>query len=142
MLVMGAGDVRVEGREDAAGIVAKQPDMTVVMRLEHMRFVERRRRIVDHMLEGDAMERGRRLVSRRSPGAGENQILDRHELQRTVSLRFVDENRGLEEIGVRTGPVHARIRSEEHTSELQSLMRISYAVFCLKQKTNHQHTTN
>src|SRR3546814_4111323 len=30
-------------------------------------------------------------------------------------------------------------RSEEHTSELQSLMRISYAVFCLKQKTT-QHT--
>src|SRR3546814_6960422 len=30
-------------------------------------------------------------------------------------------------------------RSEEHTSELQSLMRISYAVFCLK-KQNHTHT--
>src|SRR3546814_1665450 len=30
-----------------------------------------------------------------------------------------------------------RIRSEEHTSELQSLMRISYAVFCLKKKTNN-----
>src|SRR3546814_9062020 len=29
-------------------------------------------------------------------------------------------------------------RSEEHTSELQSLMRISYAVFCLKKKNNHQ----
>src|SRR3546814_3177434 len=29
----------------------------------------------------------------------------------------------------------ARARSEEHTSELQSLMRISYAVFCLKKKT-------
>src|SRR3546814_4451449 len=28
------------------------------------------------------------------------------------------------------------MRSEEHTSELQSLMRISYAVFCLKKKTN------
>src|SRR3546814_4508271 len=28
-------------------------------------------------------------------------------------------------------------RSEEHTSELQSLMRISYAVFCLKKKKNH-----
>src|SRR3546814_7939187 len=28
-------------------------------------------------------------------------------------------------------------RSEEHTSELQSLMRISYAAFCLKQKTNN-----
>src|SRR3546814_4588425 len=30
----------------------------------------------------------------------------------------------------------ARSRSEEHTSELQSLMRISYAVFCLKKKKN------
>src|SRR3546814_7236041 len=35
-------------------------------------------------------------------------------------------------------------RSEEHTSELQSLMRISYAVFCLKKKKyhTHQHNTN
>src|SRR3546814_7987572 len=32
---------------------------------------------------------------------------------------------------------HHRGRSEEHTSELQSLMRISYAVFCLKQKQNN-----
>src|SRR3546814_1675806 len=31
-------------------------------------------------------------------------------------------------------------RSEEHTSELQSLMRTSYAVFCLKKKTDHNHT--
>src|SRR3546814_7809792 len=31
---------------------------------------------------------------------------------------------------------HASIRSEEHTSELQLLMRISYAVFCLKKKKN------
>src|SRR3546814_6317758 len=30
-------------------------------------------------------------------------------------------------------------RSEEHTSELQSLMRISYAVFCLKKKKNKKH---
>src|SRR3546814_4992822 len=34
-------------------------------------------------------------------------------------------------------------RSEEHTSELQSLMRISYAVFCLKKQTTHPpHTHN
>src|SRR3546814_1073013 len=33
----------------------------------------------------------------------------------------------------------AMLRSEEHTSELQSLMRISYAVFCLKKKRNKQH---
>src|SRR3546814_8849782 len=32
--------------------------------------------------------------------------------------------------------VVAELRSEEHTSELQSLMRISYAVFCLKKKNN------
>src|SRR3546814_9812491 len=31
------------------------------------------------------------------------------------------------------------LRSEEHTSELQSLMRISYAVFCLKKKTNQSN---
>src|SRR3546814_6470204 len=35
-----------------------------------------------------------------------------------------------------------QIRSEEHTSELQSLMRISYAVFCLKKKTNKTHLHN
>src|SRR3546814_7809293 len=33
-------------------------------------------------------------------------------------------------------------RSEEHTSELQSLMRISYAVFCLKKKTNNNKIQN
>src|SRR3546814_3585830 len=38
-------------------------------------------------------------------------------------------------------PWHASVRdrSEEHTSELQSLMRISYAVFCLKKKTKMRH---
>src|SRR3546814_10095519 len=34
-----------------------------------------------------------------------------------------------------------RFRSEEHTSELQSLMRISYAVFCLKKKNNTDNHT-
>src|SRR3546814_4181043 len=38
---------------------------------------------------------------------------------------------------LRIGHAHApELRSEEHTSELQSLMRISYAVFCLKKKTH------
>src|SRR3546814_2075041 len=35
-------------------------------------------------------------------------------------------------------PTAARPRSEEHTSELQSLMRISYAVFCLNKKKNNK----
>src|SRR3546814_2544323 len=49
---------------------------------------------------------------------------------------------GLEKLVDKSG-----IRSEEHTSELQSLMRISYAVFCLKKKKRenrqqHQNTEN
>src|SRR3546814_4873200 len=37
-------------------------------------------------------------------------------------------------------PFMPEARSEEHTSELQSLMRISYAVFCLKKQNNKHHT--
>src|SRR3546814_2565239 len=39
-------------------------------------------------------------------------------------------------------PDIATPRSEEHTSELQSLMRISYAVFCLKKKNNNKKQTH
>src|SRR3546814_2050007 len=38
----------------------------------------------------------------------------------------------------RAHELQAQIRSEEHTSELQSLMRTSYAVFCLKKKKQHK----
>src|SRR3546814_2534040 len=38
-----------------------------------------------------------------------------------------------------TVTTNVAVRSEEHTSELQSLMRISYAVFCLKKKTYTKH---
>src|SRR3546814_2712433 len=49
----------------------------------------------------------------------------------TLSVTSPENGRAEEEIAA---------RSEEHTSELQSLMRISYAVFCLKKKTNtHTH---
>src|SRR3546814_979646 len=41
----------------------------------------------------------------------------------------------------RAGVDHRTCRSEEHTSELQSLMRISYAVFCLKKKNTHKIIT-
>src|SRR3546814_9781917 len=40
----------------------------------------------------------------------------------------------------RSWPIAIRPRSEEHTSELQSLMRISYAVFCLKKKNTNDKT--
>src|SRR3546814_2095148 len=47
---------------------------------------------------------------------------------------------GVAEAGVQLGRARRvdRGRSEEHTSELQSLMRISYAVFCLKKKRIHK----
>src|SRR3546814_2567505 len=44
-------------------------------------------------------------------------------------------NQGLRFVIVNDGKLSLFRRSEEHTSELQSLMRISYAVFCLKKKT-------
>src|SRR3546814_9203877 len=43
-------------------------------------------------------------------------------------------SQGLEQLRQRIVAIHHLTRSEEHTSELQSLMRISYAVFCLKKK--------
>src|SRR3546814_4790326 len=44
----------------------------------------------------------------------------------------------IEERKPQVGEGRSRVRSEEHTSELQSLMRISYAVFCLKKKKIHK----
>src|SRR3546814_10640653 len=49
--------------------------------------------------------------------------------------RAVDQHGG-------RGGAQQGIRSEEHTSELQSLMRISYAVFCLKKKNSTKEYTN
>src|SRR3546814_2837415 len=47
---------------------------------------------------------------------------------------------GADDVGEALAVVDADQRSEEHTSELQSLMRISYAVFCLKKKTTTSKT--
>src|SRR3546814_3598137 len=60
--------------------------------------------------------------------------------RRTVAPAFTpaEMTRLSEDIRNRTGEVLDGLRSEEHTSELQSLMRISYAVFCLKTQTTHE----
>src|SRR3546814_7821754 len=59
--------------------------------------------------------------------------------QRSIALTEVragDCMRGFGRSVLHSQPSQKTRRSEEHTSELQSLMRISYAVFCLKKKNN------
>src|SRR3546814_1871225 len=51
---------------------------------------------------------------------------------------IIQENKFIVPVEVKAGTTGHR--SEEHTSELQSLMRISYAVFCLKKKNNNTKT--
>src|SRR3546814_3195409 len=53
-----------------------------------------------------------------------------------VGIQRLAVERGREQVAVRAQVFGDR--SEEHTSELQSLMRISYAVFCLKKKNNEE----
>src|SRR3546814_5847570 len=64
------------------------------------------------------------------------------EVQDLAAYRFVHELRQVALLAAGAGQVRAD-RSEEHTSELQSLMRISYAVFCLKKKKHiNKNTTH
>src|SRR3546814_6973693 len=56
---------------------------------------------------------------------------ERHEFVNLDVSEVVDD---MEQFLKRLKAINPRVRSEEHTSELQSLMRISYAVFCLKKK--------
>src|SRR3546814_2272948 len=63
-----------------------------------------------------------------------------HVLQRASRRRVVQHVGGGDQrcpMRRRQRPQAGETRSEEHTSELQSLMRISYAVFCLKKKKNN-----
>src|SRR3546814_3640242 len=67
----------------------------------------------------------------------ENNVLVPHrvtQLMRKDSLELDDADRE----AIRVAVAASDMRSEEHTSELQSLMRISYAVFCLKKKQKQQ----
>src|SRR3546814_4712258 len=74
----------------------------------------------------------RRVVDPEQHAAGFDRFVVRHLDRRDAAGNF----RGHQDlVGVDIGVVGPDVaRSEEHTSELQSLMRISYAVFCLKKK--------
>src|SRR3546814_3064695 len=68
----------------------------------------------------------------RNPGYAKHGLLERLvEPERAIQFRisWVDDQGKVQ--------TNRGFRSEEHTSELQSLMRISYAVFCLKKKKKH-----
>src|SRR3546814_8224985 len=71
-------------------------------------------------------------------GRGRVRHADPHRLQGLRHLRVPAQRPGRHRAAAAEHP--RGLRSEEHTSELQSLMRISYAVFCLKKKTINTST--
>src|SRR3546814_1897563 len=72
------------------------------------------------------------------------QALPRHaprrDLRERSTGRLRHERTGTRSAWIDFQQIDLAVRSEEHTSELQSLMRISYAVFCLKKKKHNGHT--
>src|SRR3546814_10518448 len=93
----------------------------------------------------DGLEDGSRLEQPIFTPATKAEVGDHDE---NVSYQAVESAVGTEvasELRERTLDIYRtaeEIRSEEHTSELQSLMRISYAVFCLKKKKQNETDTN
>src|SRR3546814_2948287 len=99
-------------------------------------LADRRRQVVELELadaQGAQGDRGGMHYARgRAVALAVSQPQRRPAEARGVLRRQVDcTGPGIDEEGDGRA-VHRRLRSEEHTSELQSLMRISYAVFCLK----------
>src|SRR3546814_8932920 len=93
-------------------------------------------------LPGIALPKGDRLQRLRCEETSERQAESRwfpvaqvHPQLRGMQIGSIAHNGQARHRG---SPPHSEDRSEEHTSELQSLMRISYAVFCLKKKKKHK----
>src|SRR3546814_4787826 len=91
----------------------------------------------------------RAVAAEQQGGARSRQGLERCEPRARIRqpgvVDRVQAAEGGDDVGARQAVVqrrdhHVPERSEEHTSELQSLMRISYAVFCLKKKKAHYTT--
>src|SRR3546814_2657801 len=99
----------------------------------------RHRHAVETARRRHAPRRAQRKPQRFEPGRRARRRKDDHRhrpracADRGVLHQRVDRPVELERVGIDQPPVAPR--SEEHTSELQSLMRTSYAVFCLKKKT-------
>src|SRR3546814_6922984 len=124
--------------------------MRVLFRSYHDWFPAVARQSPEALVVDDHLFRPRQPVFRVNPRVGQaNHFLkierkcragghERSEMNVAVSPRdkigdYAGEVGALQPVPI--DPFAQYIRSEEHTSELQSLMRISYAVFCLKKKT-------
>src|SRR3546814_9816854 len=87
---------------------------------------------------GDAARHTRLAQSRHGLGG-----THRRDTRRGKGAQIVPVEEARRHVGIaRIGEQFGRPRSEEHTSELQDLMRISYAVLCLKQKNKKQPPTS
>src|SRR3546814_9065784 len=121
-------ELAIAGDQQSAFAIAAQTEIENAG--DRIRSIERRRAVTQNLQLADRDRRNRRKIgSLRSPDIGNIGELDRraamapfavHEHQRLVRRQAA--------------------RSEEHTSELQSLMRISYAVFCLIRNNNNIRT--
>src|SRR3546814_6461397 len=72
--------------------------------------------------------------------ARQRQLQDADQKRADFNAQYLGSLPGTGSLQDRINAARSQLRSEEHTSELPSLMRISYAVFCLKQKTKHKTT--
>src|SRR3546814_2365166 len=127
-----AAHVRVEGPQRAVGIVPldvlrRRPDGA--HRRQSQTFGQR-------VAVGEGL--GEEL-ERIQEDDGRRRIGPRHHVQQHRALRAEGGDEGDATLERPFDHGRHQVRSEEHTSELQSLMRISYAVFCLKKKT-HKYT--
>src|SRR3546814_8520790 len=102
---------------------------------------------IDHRHQREAGQRDEEHRLRAGPGRGREKERQREEERFLMQAlqHIAHESRRMTQPATALGELQPlrlehrdqpRQRSEEHTSELQSLMRISYAVFCLKKKHN------
>src|SRR3546814_6095527 len=94
---------------------------------------------LDLQIVGVVAEEGGRKERRRQRSAGGRRVVRRR--KGSQHARQIIDREGVHIIAI-LGQVIIGIRSEEHTSELQSLMRISYAVFCLKKKKHNKNNNS
>src|SRR3546814_5458422 len=106
-------------------------DLSSTLALDDFHHV---RKLADHAAHFRDVDQFDLAVHLAQAEAGQNSALFHGTTDRRADLANLDSLAGH---GLTPSP--PRLRSEEHTSELQSLMRISYAVFCLKKKINQDN---